>query len=106
VVVAVKVIAARVAFEADIGFAVARANTSCEVSKETPGISSKLASTRSTFQAGRVSAKGLTTAWKLCRRPSALTKLPDVSVNGAMGNSTSLKAMLALNGLSVTTISA
>ena len=63
-----------------------------------------LAKTRNTFQAGRVSAKGLTTAWKLCKRPSAFTKLPDVSVKGAMGNNTSEKDILVLKGLSVTTI--
>jgi hypothetical protein len=50
-------------------------------------------------------AQGANTAWKLCNRPSALTKLPEVSVNGAMGSSTSLNSILVLNGLSVTTIS-
>ena len=33
-------------------------------------------------------------------------KLPEVSVNGAIGRRTSLNSMLALNGLKVTTISA
>ncbi|MNT46188.1 hypothetical protein D3C72_1828170 [compost metagenome] len=88
------------------GAFVARASTSCEVSKSKPGTPSTLASTRSTFHAGRVSPKGRTTAWKLCKRPSALTKLPEVSVNGAIGSSTSLMSMLALNGLRVTTICA
>ena len=32
---------------------------------------------------------GLTTPWKLCTRPSALTKVPEVSVNGVIGSSTS-----------------
>ena len=41
-----------------------------------PARPSRLPSTRSTFQAGRVSPSGLTTPWKLCTRPSALTKLP------------------------------
>ena len=41
-----------------------------------------LAITRNTFQAGRVSPNGLTTAWKLWTRPSALTKVPGVSVKG------------------------
>ena len=84
---------------------VALANTSCEVSKSKPGRSIRLANTRSTFQAGRVSPRGRTTAWKLCNRPSAFTKLPEVSVKGAMGNSTSLNSILVLNGLRVTTIS-
>ncbi len=59
----------------------------------------RLPSTRSTFQAGRVSPSGRTTAWKLCRRPSAFTNEPDVSLNGAIGNSTSLMSMLVLKGL-------
>ena len=50
---------------------------------------SRLPSTRSTFHAGRASPSGLTTPWKLCTRPSALTKVPEVSVNGAIGSSTS-----------------
>lgn len=82
------------------------ANTSCVDSCAKPGRPSMLPSTRITFQAGRVSPSGRTTAWKLCTRPSALAKLPEVSVNGAMGSSTSENARLALNGLSVTTISA
>ena len=65
-----------------------------------------LPSTRSTFQAGRASPSGLTTAWKLWTRPSALTKVPGVSVHGAIGSSTSLMSRLALNGLSVTTMPA
>ena len=59
------------------------------VSCSKPGRPSRLPSTRSTFQAGRVSPSGLTTPGKLCSRPSALTKLPAVSVNGAIGSSTS-----------------
>ncbi len=50
-----------------------------------------LPSTRSTFQAGRVSPSGLTTPWKDCKRPSALTKLPEVSVKGETGSSTSAR---------------
>ena len=59
------------------------------VSNSKPGRPSRLPSTRSTFQAGRASPSGLTTPWKLCTRPSALTKVPAVSVNGAIGSSTS-----------------
>ena len=82
----------------------ATASTACEESASKPLRPSRLPSTRSTFQAGRVSPKGLTTAWKLCSRPSALTKEPEVSVKGAMGKSTSLMSILALNGDKVTTI--
>ena len=61
----------------------------------------------STFQAGRASPSGLTTPWKLCTRPSALTKVPEVSVNGAIGSSTSAMSCPALrNDVSATTISA
>ncbi len=63
-----------------------------------------LPSTRSTFQAGRASPRGRTTAWKLWMRPSALTKVPGVSLNGAMGSSTSLNSRFALKALSETTI--
>ena len=61
-----------------------------------PGRPSRLPSTRSTFQAGRVSPSGLTTPWKLCTRPSALTKVPEVSVNGAIGSSTSANVEVGL----------
>ena len=64
------------------------------------------AKTRITFQAGRVSPNGLTTAWKLCKRPSAFTKLPEVSVKGAVGSITSQTSILALNGFMLTTICA
>ena len=46
-------------------------------------------STRSTFQPGRACPRGFTTPRKLCTRPSQFTNVPDVSVNGAMGSSTS-----------------
>ena len=51
---------------------------------------------------------GLTTPWKLCTRPSALTKVPAVSVNGAIGSSTSARSSPAPAGTAsaTTTISA
>ena len=78
--------------------------TSCAESNSKPAKPSILPSTRQTFQAGRVSPKGRTTAWKLWMRPSAFTNVPGVSVNGAMGSRTSAQSRLALNGLSDTTI--
>src|SRR3546814_4639629 len=57
-----------------------------DVSSSKPCNSNKLPSTRRTFQPGRVSAKGAATPLKLCTRPSALTKVPEVSVNGEIGS--------------------
>src|SRR5690606_2823417 len=74
----------------------AAASTACDESASKPARPSRLPSTRSTFQPGRVSPSGGTTALKLCRRPSALTKVPEVSVKGEIGNSTSLMSRLAL----------
>lgn len=62
--------------------------TDSEVSSSKPGSSSALPSTRSTFQPGRVWPSGRTVPLKLCALPSALTKVPEVSVNGAMGSIT------------------
>ena len=78
----------------------ASARTSSErLERRSPPGPSRLPSTRSTFQAGRASPSGLTTPWKLCTRPSALTKVPEVSVNGAIGSSTSANRRRArLNG--------
>ena len=54
-----------------------------------------------------MSPSGLTTPWKLCTRPSALTKVPEVSLNGAIGSITSANSFATfLNGVSTTTISA
>ena len=41
------------------------------------GKPSRLPSTRSTFQPGRVSPSGWTTPLKLCARPSQLTNVPE-----------------------------
>ena len=86
----------------------ASARTSSDVSNPKPPRPSRLPSTRSTFHAGRVSPSGLTTPWKLCTRPSALTKVPEVSVNGAIGSSTSAtsSSAIGMNEVSATTISA
>ena len=47
------------------------------------------------------------TPWKLCTRPSALTKVPAVSVNGAIGSNTSASSTAAISkGGQATTISA
>ncbi len=67
----------------------ATARTSSIESKSKPGTPSSEPSTRSTFHAGRVSASGFTTPLKRCTRPSQLTKVPAVSVNGLIGSSTS-----------------
>ena len=56
--------------------------------------------------AGRVSPSGLTVPLKLCARPSQFTKVPAVSVNGALGSSTSAYSKQCLNGDMATTISA
>ena len=85
---------------------IALARTSSIVSNSNPGTCSIEPNTRNTFHAGRVSPNGLTTPWKLCARPSELINVPAVSVKGAIGNSTSLNAILVLNAESVTTISA
>ena len=67
----------------------ASSRTSSDVSNEKPARPSRLPRTRSTFHAGRASPRGLTTPCALCTRPSALTKVPEVSVNGVIGSSTS-----------------
>jgi len=63
--------------------------TCSTASKSNPGRPSIVPRTRSTFQAGRASPRGCTVAWKLCTRPSVLMNVPGVSVNGAIGSSTS-----------------
>ena len=80
--------------------------TCSTVSKSKPGLPSRLPSTRSTFQPGRVSPSGFTLAWKLCTRPSVLTNVPEVSVKGAIGSSTSAYSRLVLHGVRLTTNSA
>ncbi len=85
---------------------IALARTSSMVSNSNPATLSIEPNTRNTFHAGRVSPKALTTPWKLCTRPSVLMNVPAVSVNGEMGNNTSLMSILALKGDMVTTISA
>ena len=62
--------------------------TCSQLSYSKPGTPSSVPSTRSTFHAGRASPSGRTAAWKVCSRPSVLTKLPGVSLNGAIGSMT------------------
>src|SRR5699024_12756351 len=54
--------------------------TASELSSSKPSHSNKLPNTRRTFQAGRESPTGAATPRKLCTRPSALIKVPEVSV--------------------------
>ncbi len=55
---------------------------------------------------GRVSPSGFTTPLHACARPSQLTKVPAVSVNGLIGSSTSAYCVPCRNGDSTTTNSA
>ena len=57
-----------------------------------PERSSRLPSTRSTFQPGRASPGGATAPWKDCQTPSALTKVPEVSAKAPIGSSRSATA--------------
>src|SRR5690606_40796362 len=56
---------------------------------------SRLPSTRNTFQPGRASPFGGTTPVKLCTCPAPLTKVPEVSPNVPIGNSTVAYAFIA-----------
>ena len=71
-----------------------------------PAVRACVPSTRSTFQPGRVSPSGCTTPLKPARVPSPLTNVPAVSVNGAIGSSTSAYAVPCGTGYITTTISA
>ena len=59
--------------------------TASGVSWSKPASPSRLPSTRRTFQPGRASPRGRTVPLKLCTRPSALTNVPALSVNGTIG---------------------
>ena len=81
--------------------------TASLLSNSNPGKLSVLAKTRNTFQAGRHSPNGLAAATKLCTRPSILIKVPEVSLNGAIGNNTSALSNAAdLKTVNATTHSA
>ena len=82
------------------------ARTSATVSASKPSRFSIVPSTRSTFQPGRVSPSGFTTPWNSCTRPSQLTNVPAVSVNGEIGSRMSAYALPCANGLITTTRSA
>ena len=83
----------RVAFDSLRGRSASEPSTASrtcsDVSKSKPSSFSIVPSTRNTFQPGRVSPAGRTTPRNDCTRPSQLTNVPDVSVNGAIGSSTS-----------------
>ena len=64
----------------------AASRTASEVSNPKPSSSSRFPSTRSTFQPGRASPSGRTVPLKPWTRPSQLTKVPAVSVKGAIGS--------------------
>ena len=67
---------------------VTSSRTASDDSCSKPSSPSRLPRTRSTFQPGRVWPRGFTLPLKLCARPSQLTNVPDVSVNGEMGSIT------------------
>ena len=82
-------------------------NTSSELLNSKPSRPSKLPNTRNTFQPGRVSPKGRTAALNVWAVPAILMKVPDVSVLGAIGSSTSAYCFaLPMNALACTTNSA